>query len=183
MWQSVEIDNPHKHIQSTLYYRVQILIHVCIPTAQGPSHPITQKLPSQYVHHLSAREAHWDQTAAMLKSGNVFKKIKGGGGGVFSKNGWEGRVCEEILVSPNSQECSKYKIYNAWLLPQKTGMIKEKNRRAFLFCDLKNSSALVCSSVQWPKNRQLERGADCFPTLWIEPHSFTRLTPSLSFLP
>ncbi len=112
-----------------------------------------------------------------------FQENKRGGGGVFSKNGWEGTVCEEILVSPNSQECSKYKIYNAWLLPQKTGMIKEKNRRAFLFCDLKNSSALVCSSVQWPKNRQLERGADCFPTLWIEPHSFTRLTPSLSFLP
>jgi len=155
IWQSVEIDNPHKHIQSTLYYRVQILIHVCIPTAQGPSHPIKQKLPSSII----CTSSQWSRSslrpncdhAEMWKS--FQEKRKGGG---ISKNGWEGRVCEEILV---------------------------KNWRAFLFCDLQNSSALVCSSVQWPKNRQLERGADCFPTLWIEPHSFTRLTPSLSFLP
>jgi len=173
IWQSVEIDNPHKHIQSTLYYRVQILIHVCIPTAQGPSHPIKQKLPSSII----CTSSQWSRSslrpncdhAEMWKS--FQEKRKGGG---ISKNGWEGRVCEEILVGPNSQECSQYKIYNAWLLPQKKKK-KKKNRQ--------NSSALVCSSVQWPKNRQLERGADCFPTLWIEPHSFTRLTPSLSFLP
>lgn len=133
IWQSVEIDNPHKHIQSTLYYRVQILIHVCIPTAQGPSHPIKQKLPSSII----CTSSQWSRSSLRANCGHAemwksFQEKRGGGGGI-SKNGWEGRVCEEILVGPNSQECSQYKIYNAWLLPQKTGMIKEKNWRAFLF--------------------------------------------------